>query len=493
MNRQRLPLVLSAAALVIAVLGATPNGFASLKGVAKVALFAKNAGKVSGIAASKKPKAGKLLPLGKNGKFPASVLPGTTRGPAGPEGARGPAGPAGPQGAQGSQGLKGSKGVTGPPGPMGAGGPQGPPGPPGGFGLLNLGRANLSRVTVSSGAAHSSTAAGADGFPLVAVYDTNNNDLKIVHCNDATCSSSTSTPLDSTGNVGRYPSVTVGSDGFGLVSYLDATNGNLKTAHCSNLACTSFTAATIVPSGTVADDYTSVNVGVDGLGVVSFVDGGNLRVAHCTNVACSSAGANTIDATSVAYSSIAIGADGLPLVSYLDNANGDLQVAHCADLACVTSSTTAFDSANNAGFYSSITIGSDGLGLVSYRDATSSSLKAAHCDDLTCSSATLSTVDANGIEGEYSAITLGTDGLGVISYYAGTGAAQDLKVAHCGNVTCSTSSSVAVDTPGQVGWSTSITVGSDGLPFVSYRDVTGDAVKGLHCPNVFCVGHLRRR
>jgi len=64
MNRQRLPVVLSAAALLIAVLGATPNGFAAFKGVAKVALFAKNAGKVGGIAASKKPKAGKLLALG---------------------------------------------------------------------------------------------------------------------------------------------------------------------------------------------------------------------------------------------------------------------------------------------------------------------------------------------------------------------------------------------------------------------------------------------
>jgi len=97
------------------------------------------------------------------------------------------------------------------------------------------------------------------------------------------------------------------------------------------------------------------------------------------------------------------------------------------------------------------------------------------------------------VEGEYSAITLGTDGLGVISYFDGTGAARDLKVAHCGNVACSTSSYVAVDTPGWVGWSTSITVGADGLPFVSYQDVTGNAVKGLHCPNVFCVGYLRRR
>jgi collagen triple helix repeat protein len=310
MNRQRLPVVLSAAALVIAVLGATPNGFAAVRGVAKVALFARNSGKVGGITASKKPKAGKLLALGKNGKFPASVLPVSARGPAGPEGARGPAGPAGPQGSQGAQGLKGSKGTTGPAGPVGAGGPQGPPGPPGGFGLLNLGRANVTKTILSPGGAHSATAAGSDGFPLVAVWDTNINGLRIVHCNDAACSSSTATTLDSVGSVGHYPSVTVGSDGFGLVSYLDTTNGNLKTAHCTNLACTGYTIATIVSSGVVADDYTSVNVGTDGLGLVSYVDGGNLRVAHCANVACSSATANTIGATTVPYSSLAIGRTG---------------------------------------------------------------------------------------------------------------------------------------------------------------------------------------
>jgi hypothetical protein len=108
-------------------------------------------------------------------------------------------------------------------------------------------------------------------------------------------------------------------------------------------------------------------------------------------------------------------------------------------------------------------------------------------------SAGLSAIDSSGIQGEFSAIPLGTDGLGVISYSDGTGAAQDLKVAHCGNVACTTSSYVAVDTPGQVGWNTSITIGSDGVPYDSYRDVSGNSVTGLHCPNVFCVAHHRRR
>jgi hypothetical protein len=494
MKRQRLPVVLSAAALLVAVLSAAPNGIAA-KAV-RVALFAKNAAKVGGIAASKKPKAGKLLPLGKNGKFPASVFPLSVRGPAGPagsEGARGPAGSAGPQGAQGIQGLRGFKGATGPAGPQGTTGLQGLIGPPGGYALLNLGRATLSKVTVSGGAAHSANTSGADGFPFVAVLDTDNGDLRVVHCADATCSSSVGTTLDSAGDVGRYPSVTIGADGFGLVSYLDAANDNLKVAHCSNVACTSATPATIVSSGTVADDYTSIAVGADGLGLITYVDNGSLKVAHCSNANCTSATTNTIDTTTIAYASLAIGADGLPLISYLDNASQDLRVAHCADVACATVASNPFDTGDNSGFYTSITIGWDGLGLVSYRDATTSALKVAHCDNVACSAATVSTVDANGIEGEFSSITVGADGLGVISYRDGTGAAKDLKVAHCGNLTCTSSTFVVVDTPGDVGWSTSITVGSDGLPFVSYRDIDNDRVRGLHCPNVFCVPYLRRR
>ncbi len=493
MNRQRLPVVLSAAALVVAVLTATPNGIAG--SAVRVALFAKNAAKVSGIAASKKPKAGKLLPLGKNGKFPASVLPVKVQGPmgpAGPEGARGPAGSVGPQGAQGIQGLRGFKGVTGPAGPQGTTGVQGLVGPPGGFGLLNLGRATVSRVSLDAGGAHSSSSAGPDGFPLVAVFDDSSKSLVVVHCNDAACSTKSSSTVDaSAADVGRYPSLTIGSDGLGLVSYVDATNGNFKAAHCANPACTASTTAPVVSSGTVVQDYTSATVGLDGFGLIAYVDNGQLRVAHCSNLACSAATSNPIDSTTTAYASLATGADGLPLVSYFDSANADLKVAHCADAFCASVNATTLDSTGTVGLYTSLTVGSDGLGLISYR-SVSGGLDVAHCSNLACSTATTQSVDA-GIKGEYSSITLGVDGLGVISYYDGAGGTQDLKVAHCADVLCDVATSVAVDTPGQVGWSTSITVGADGLPFVSYRDVGGGQVKGLHCPNVFCVPYLRRR
>jgi Collagen triple helix repeat (20 copies) len=156
--------VLSVAALAVALSVTTP-GVAALQDTVRLALFAKNAAKVGAIGASKKPKAGKLLPLGKNGKFPASVLPGGVKGPPGAEGARGPAGPVGPQGPAGNLGPRGLKGATGQDDPKGATGAHGPVGPPGGFGLLNLGRANVVTRSLSVDGAFSSVISGSDGLP----------------------------------------------------------------------------------------------------------------------------------------------------------------------------------------------------------------------------------------------------------------------------------------------------------------------------------------
>jgi hypothetical protein len=96
--RQHLPLAFSAAALVVAVLGATGLGEAALRAV-PIATFAKNAGKVNGIKASRTPKAGQLLALNRNKKFPKTVVPA---GPQGPPGAKGDQGPKGDQGAPGT-------------------------------------------------------------------------------------------------------------------------------------------------------------------------------------------------------------------------------------------------------------------------------------------------------------------------------------------------------------------------------------------------------
>ena len=66
---RKLPVVLSATALAVSLLGATPLGAAAMKAV-PLALFANNADRVDGIHASKIPHPGYLVPLGPTDTIP---------------------------------------------------------------------------------------------------------------------------------------------------------------------------------------------------------------------------------------------------------------------------------------------------------------------------------------------------------------------------------------------------------------------------------------
>ena len=114
--KQRLPLVLSTAALVIAVLGTTPLGHAARSAVsqvvplAKTSNFAKNAGKLNGHTSSRVPRVGQIPVVGTNGKLPATLGAVGPAGPGGPKGDPGPAGVAGYQRVQQQQSAPGGNG-----------------------------------------------------------------------------------------------------------------------------------------------------------------------------------------------------------------------------------------------------------------------------------------------------------------------------------------------------------------------------------------------
>jgi hypothetical protein len=123
--KARLPLLLSLTALIVAVFAPQPIGTAAVQagssvvkhalfadrarnakfarlavhadraGRAKRADFARNAGAVNTIRASRTPTPNMLLPLDANGKLPTSVGAVGPAGPAGPAGKTGPAGPVG--------------------------------------------------------------------------------------------------------------------------------------------------------------------------------------------------------------------------------------------------------------------------------------------------------------------------------------------------------------------------------------------------------------
>jgi hypothetical protein len=94
MRRPAPATVIASIALLFAV---APVGEAA-SGWVKRALYARNAGSVDGIRASRTPHKGKLIALPASGKLPMSILPASLKG------ARGPAGPAGSDGTDGSGG-----------------------------------------------------------------------------------------------------------------------------------------------------------------------------------------------------------------------------------------------------------------------------------------------------------------------------------------------------------------------------------------------------
>ena len=410
----------------------------------------------------------------------------------GAPGAGGIQGPAGSAGTPGSQGPKGDAGAPGAPGQPGEPGPRGAAGPA----LVRTApSANTLTIIDSAGKVgeYPSATIGTDGRGLISYEDATdaNRALKVAHCNDVACTTATKTTLGSIGIEQADSAIAIGADGRGLISYRDTSQGQgvLKVAHCDNQSCTSADYSTLDnTAGHDVGDQSSVVIGSDGLGLISYTDYGtdDLKVAHCENVACTSATVSTLDSAGDVghYTSATVGADGLGLIGYSE-LNGDLKVAHCQTVACTSADVSTLDStavtANK-----SATIGADGLGLISYTDndpVKGQQLKAAHCVDPACTSADLSAVGhADGVS-----VTIGVDGRALIF-----GGAGGLTAFHCTDAACSG------DSRGQVDKATTLaeysaTTGTDGLPLIAYLEQSSGHLGVAHCSNIFCVPYFRRR
>src|SRR5690606_6226638 len=142
-------------------------------------------------------------------------------------------------------------------------------------------------------------------------HDIGAGDLIVTKCGNAACSSgNTTTTVDSTDDVGEFPSIIIGAEGYPIISYYDNTKGDLEVVKCGNAACSSGNTITTVDSSNTVGSYTAMALGDDDLPIISYYysTGGDLKVAKCEVDTCASRTTTTIDSTNDvgSYSSIAI-------------------------------------------------------------------------------------------------------------------------------------------------------------------------------------------
>ena len=300
-----------------------------------------------------------------------------------------------------------------------------------------------------------------------------------------------------TGKTGAHNGIAIGTDGLPLIGYATYGSGDVSVAHCGNASCSEANTITTVANAGGGVEV-SIVVGVDGLAVISYDDiddsdgSGGLTLIHCGNAACTAE--NTIavvDPSDIGgYVSSAVGADGMPVISYLDTTEGNshLKIARCGNISCTAdNTTTTVDDAGRVA-YSAIAVGADGLPIISYIDADHSAgnggLKVVHCGNTPCSAGNTTTTLDGGQLPTYTSIAMGADGLPLITY-----SDKGLKVVHCGNVSCSADNTVSTVDSAWAIYYTSIALGADGLPVIAYAEYSDLALRNLkvaHCGDPAC-------
>ncbi len=306
---------------------------------------------------------------------------------------------------------------------------------------------------------YSSMAVNSAGNPVIAIYDGTRNDprlidsrssvapygngdLKLVVCNDPTCSSTTITTVDRgtthyTDDVGRYNSMVLDSRGFPVIAYYDRGNG-LMLAHCADTTCTSKSIKKLI-----AAPINDISLALDRYGqpIIAYTESNSnnssvLSLIRCTDDTCSGFKRPVLIDTAQ-EASLAINRNNEAVISYYNATYGDLMVATC-ERECSAKRTQVVDSAGNVGKYNSLVLipFQDPRGqiverpFVSYYDATNGDLKTAYCGNAACTAGNVfQTVDSDGDVGQYTSLKLSSRGGPVMSYYDVTN--SDLKVAYC--------------------------------------------------------------
>jgi hypothetical protein len=288
------------------------------------------------------------------------------------------------------------------------------------------------------------------------------------------------------GSNGRHD-IVVPASGMPFVVYQDGPQ--VKAMQCANAACTG-APASIAVIANLTTSRIRVALAADGLPIIGLsVSFSGLRAVKCSNAACTLATTTVVDPSNLGFSdhALIVPADGNPLFAIFDANNGDLKVARCANAGCTGSaSVVVADAAGNVGRAPAIAI-VGGLPQIAY-NADSLNVKLLSCGNMDCSIGN-SFVALNAENAAAISMIEGRDGAALIAYNADTTTQDLLRLIRCNGTGCTTFSVSTLDkhaTGLGVGAGVQMRTGADGLPVMSYFDMTLGAIKVARCTRSDC-------
>jgi hypothetical protein len=325
---------------------------------------------------------------------------------------------------------------------------------------------------------------GSDGLPRIAYFNITGSgagNLHFIQCTNLTCTTKVDTTVDGDTRTGMYVNLSMGSDGFARLLYQDYDNSRIRFMRCTNASC----------STKVTTDVSTGNTGIynaldmsasDTFPRIAYRSATNLIFLKCGNADCTSGNSTvTVDSgNGYAYLRMKLGSDGFGRIVFQDSTGG-LSYIVCTDATCSTHPAGLVDLTTTTNdVYISLALASDNTARVTYFEASvGTDLRFIQCTNSTCSTKNNTNVDSMGTVGAFSSVAIGTDGFARISYTDITN--KWLKYVACTNAACTTNNMITADSTNsgadQLGWRTSIVVGSDGIPRISYLDLTTKEVK----------------
>jgi hypothetical protein len=133
-----------------------------------------------------------------------------------------------------------------------------------------------------------------DGNPVVShffsdgITETSYADLHLMHCDNPDCTGTGNQHVapETSGLVGITSSLELDALGNPVVSYYDSLNNDLKLLHCNDANCTGEDETMIWPDTGASGGFSSLALDGSGMPVIGYWGDGDLKVFRCTTLAC---------------------------------------------------------------------------------------------------------------------------------------------------------------------------------------------------------------